>query len=438
MTPPHFAYMLFRLAGGAALVTLLASHSLAPAETLELELGEDSVILTWPGEELLFASPSLQSFSLVENAQSPFEQSTIGNERFFFQLRTLPQISVPIDGSVVGTELINVRGLVGTALAGAEDLTVTVNGQDAQISNNPEGELEFILSDFPLTEGLNSLTLVFSTSDQGPQTETRSVSYLPVVANNVVTAGDFAYAAQGVNGLAIVNLNTRVRTLVDARVDDLSFDGTFLFTLNTGSGNQALSVYSLADPANPVLISGPLSANTGFFSGVSAANGRVVVAGGTSPLSIRSYNRETGVLSPQSTNLDIALGHPDVLLSPDGELAYASVDFPGTRDGFSFGLATVSLNDPPQASTRQSVLWTCQLWQFRTLLGRANSREFSGGKCSCRQSAPRHQRKQSLHLEYRRSELSRISTSRLFCSECRWQRYYRLRGGFTERHSYSR
>ena len=129
---------------------------------------------------------------------------------------------------------------------------------------------------FPLTEGLNSLTLVFATSDGGQRTETRSVFYDPVVANNVVIAGDFAYAAQGVNGLAVVNLMTRTRTLVDARVDDLSFDGTFLCTLNTGSGSQALSVYSLVDPANPVLISGPLSANTGFFSGVSAANGRVV------------------------------------------------------------------------------------------------------------------------------------------------------------------
>ena len=330
------------------------SHALS-AEELQIELTPNSALLTWPGEELLFSSSTLQDFILVEGAQSPFEQTLSGTDRLFFQLRSLPEVLAPISDSTVGTELIDIQGLVGGVLSDAEGLSVTVNGQNAQIEANTAGESIFVLRDFTLALGANSLTVIFSTSEGVQQTQNLTVTYDPVTANNVVIAGDYAYAAQGADGVAIIHLETRSRTTLTVnnavpQVDDLSFDGTFLFTLNAGSTNNALSAYSLENPANPTLVSGPVAATSGFFSGVSAANGRVAVAGGTSALFVRTYDTETGAISNLFSSLDFVIGHPDVLLSEDGELAHVSVDFPNGPNNFRFGIVTVALNAPPASS----------------------------------------------------------------------------------------
>jgi len=333
-------------------ISLAASAPSSSGQELEIRTSAESAILTWPGDELLFVSPTLEDFQLVE-AQSPFEVSIAETERLFFQLRSLPTIQTPLDGSTIGTELIDIQGLVG-AFSSFEDLSITINGQSAQIETSA-AESSFLLRDFALSPGVNTLTVVFSTPEGVQQTQALSVTFVPVTANNIVIAGDYAYAAQSTEGLAAINLKTRELTIATTgnnivpRVDDLSFDGRFLFTLNAGSTANALSTFSLAEPAQPSLVSGPVSAMSGFFSGVSAANGRVAVAGGTSSLQVRNYNTETGAIANQSSSLDFVIGHPDVLLSADGELAHVSVDFP--NNNFRFGISTVNLNDPPVAST---------------------------------------------------------------------------------------
>ena len=349
-----------RITKTLAILILTNGQSVAQTEKLEIELEDNTAILTWPGDELLFSSPTLQNFTLIEGAQSPFEQSITESEQLFFQLRTLPEVLLPIDGSIVGTELINVQGLIGSVLANAPELSVTINGQNAQIDTNSDGETIFALNDFDLAVGSNTLAVVFTTSAGVQQTQNLNITYLPVTASNVTIVGDFAYAAQEESGVAIVNLETRSRTTLTVgnttpAVDDLSFDGNFLFTLNTSSTTQTLSVYSLENPTLPALVSGPISAGTGFFSGVSAAEGRVAIAGGISPFVVRNYNPTTGVLSTLSSSSNLSvIGRPDVLLSADGELAHVSVDFtsaPNPPNGLRFGLVTVNLNDPPANST---------------------------------------------------------------------------------------
>ena len=168
--------------------------------------------------------------------------------------------------------------------------------------------------------------------------------------NNVVIAGDFAYAAAGAQGVVIVDLeNLSLAGVVPSpagtgRVDDVSIDGDLLFVLD-GVGDT-LTVMSIANPTQPTVVSGPVAANAGPFAGVSAANGRVVVSGGTGLMSSRSYT-PAGVLIGQVLTIDLGIGQPDVLISEDGSTAFVSTDFAGAVDGQSFGLTVVDISGAP-------------------------------------------------------------------------------------------
>jgi|GEM_PF-5820941 len=159
-------------------------------------------------------------------------------------------------------------------------------------------------------------------------------------SNNTVVAGDLVFLARGASGLEVIDLTTRRHfTALSPRVDDVATDGEFLFTLD-GRGGQ-LSVYTLT--MTPVLLSGPVRVPVSPFAGVSAASGRVVVSGGTSNLTVRTYS-DTGNLSNGVASLDLGIGQPDVLISEDGARAFVSTDFAGNQNGNRFGITRIDIS----------------------------------------------------------------------------------------------
>lgn len=169
--------------------------------------------------------------------------------------------------------------------------------------------------------------------------------------NNVVAGEQFAYAAAGPQGLVVIDLNAvAVSGIVSppgftGSIDDVSLDGDLLFTLDA-AGAGGLSVFSLANPAQPTLVSGPVSVAVSPFAGVSARNERVVVSGGTGLLSVRNYN-QNGNLVGSTSVIDLGIGQPDVLVAEDGSSAFVSTDFAGLFDGQSFGITVIDIESPP-------------------------------------------------------------------------------------------
>ena len=154
---------------------------------------------------------------------------------------------------------------------------------------------------------------------------------------NVAVSGATAYGTLAGKGLEIVDLNhpTQRRTIPppsgSESADDLAVADGFLFVLDARKPGH-LSVFSLADPEKPALVSAPAAVEVGPFSGVSAGGGRVIVSGGTSLLSLRAYDRE-GRLSPPIATTDLGRGQPDVLMDPTGGRAFVSTHFGGPNFG---------------------------------------------------------------------------------------------------------
>ena len=170
--------------------------------------------------------------------------------------------------------------------------------------------------------------------------------------NNVAVAGKVAYAAAGPQGIVIVDLNgtemggPEIAGVIappgnTGTVDDVSIDGGLLFTLDA-AGTGGLSVFSIETPLEPTLVSGPVSVGVSPFAGVSAANGRVVVSGGTGLLSVRSY-QANGTLANSASTIDLGVGQPDVLVAENGETAFVSTDFSGFFDGQTFGITVIDI-----------------------------------------------------------------------------------------------
>ena len=199
--------------------------------------------------------------------------------------------------------------------------------------------------------GLLALVAFVVTLTFTGQLEAGDVDVLDTFAtNNVAVAGQFAFAAAGSQGLVIVDLSVPEIAGVIAppgatgSIDDVSIDGDLLFSLDA-SGAGALSVFSIANPMQPTLVSGPITVGVSPFAGVSAANQRVVVSGGTGLLSERSY-AINGTLAASASTIDLGVGQPDVLVAEDGETAFVSTDFSGLFDGQSFGITTVNIAGP--------------------------------------------------------------------------------------------
>ena len=160
-------------------------------------------------------------------------------------------------------------------------------------------------------------------------------------AANVVIDGSVAFVSLGERGIEVVDVASgKVLDVVappsgSESVDDLAVAGRFLFALDARPPGH-LSVFSLGSSPRLELASAPIEVPVGPFSGVSAGGGRVVVSGGTSLMSLRSYDA-TGRLGPLAGTIDCGRGQPDVLLTPDGSCAFVSTH----RWGPYFGLTAV-------------------------------------------------------------------------------------------------
>ncbi|HEU0224830.1 MAG TPA: hypothetical protein VFR29_05305 [Steroidobacteraceae bacterium] len=160
---------------------------------------------------------------------------------------------------------------------------------------------------------------------------------------NVVAGERFAYATRGADGIEIIELAAPAWRRVVApapgtTADDLALADGLLFVLDARPPGN-LSVFSLANPELPTLVQPPVPVDVGPFSGVSAANGLVVVSGGTSLLTLRRYALD-GRLSAEFASADLGRGQPDVLLGTDGRHAFVSTH----DDGPFFSLSVLRLD----------------------------------------------------------------------------------------------
>jgi len=178
----------------------------------------------------------------------------------------------------------------------------------------------------------------------------------PGESANVALKGDHAYVTRGSAGIEVLDLGTTPRSRVVPlpagvdSADDLAVAGALLFVLDARPPGH-LSVFTLADPAAPRLVGAPVAVDVGPFSGVTAAAGRVIVSGGTSRLTLRSYDA-AGRLGDEIATADLGRGQPDVLLDAGGELAFVS-----THDwGPYFRLALIRTTLQPPAITEAGAL----------------------------------------------------------------------------------
>ena len=168
---------------------------------------------------------------------------------------------------------------------------------------------------------------------------------------NVVISGTTAYGSLAERGLEVVDLTTarRIRTLSppagSESIDDLAVADGLLFVLDARPPGH-LAVFSLSDPGAPVPVSAPVQVEVGPFSGVTAGGGRVIVSGGTSRLSLRTYDRK-GLLGREVATIDLGRGQPDVLIARDGSRAFVSTHYSGPH----FGLTTLEIRRAPNGLT---------------------------------------------------------------------------------------
>lgn len=172
-------------------------------------------------------------------------------------------------------------------------------------------------------------------------------------AHNVVAHGDVAYAALGADGLSIVDLAAG-RSLGRcpppdgaSGVHDVSFSEDLVFALDANRPGSVFS-YALASPDKPWPACKPVAVDTGPFSGLAAATGRVVVSGGTGKMTVLTYT-SVGHFGATPAKADLGIGQPDVVLAHGGAVAFASTDFREAVDGARFGITVLAIHEPPEA-----------------------------------------------------------------------------------------
>ena len=155
-------------------------------------------------------------------------------------------------------------------------------------------------------------------------------------AGNVAAADSIVYATQGAAGLIWLDGGSgkRLGSLVPpaglGSIDDVAVDGALLFALDAEPPGH-LAVFLLANPFQLTLVSAPRPVGVGPFSGVSAANGVVMVSGGTSQLTVWHYDAEGELEGPLAT-ADLGRGQPDIVVASNG-FAYASTHYWGPYFG---------------------------------------------------------------------------------------------------------
>ena len=144
---------------------------------------------------------------------------------------------------------------------------------------------------------------------------------------NVVIIDEFAYAACG-TGIEVVDLNSLERNFVSIPADDISGDSSF-GVLFTQSGNT-LTQFDLVNPLEPAVIT-TVNTNFSIFSGISSANGVLVVSAGSGGSNTEVYTYDASSLSLNISGIpqvDGRTGNPDVHVAATdgGAVAFYSQD----------------------------------------------------------------------------------------------------------------
>lgn len=154
------------------------------------------------------------------------------------------------------------------------------------------------------------------------------------------------YTTYGEGGLIITDDETQafIAQIFPSRemhsIDDVDVDANLIFVLDS-RGRDFAAVFQLE--SNEVrLVSPPIEVEGGPFNGISAANGNMVVSGGTFFLERFTYSKNGDLGGPVSFGRD--RGHPDVELSYDGRFAFLSTDFSLTAN-IRFGVISLLLGD---------------------------------------------------------------------------------------------
>lgn len=173
---------------------------------------------------------------------------------------------------------------------------------------------------------------------------------------NTVIVNDFAYGACG-SEMEVVSLTDLSRSLIAVAADDIAADAELglLFT----QSQTVLSVLSLADAAEPALLT-TAATNFSAFSGLSAANGVLVVSGGASDSNTQIYTYTDSTLTLTTDGipqLDSATGNPDVHLTAtsDGATAFYSQDI-GAVANFAIQSVAIDTSGEVQAIADDIVL----------------------------------------------------------------------------------
>ncbi|WP_425391064.1 hypothetical protein [Ekhidna sp.] len=124
-------------------------------------------------------------------------------------------------------------------------------------------------------------------------------------------------------------------------IDDFDVDGDLIFLLDT-RGRDFLAVYSIRNE-KVEMVNAPIAVEGGPFNGISAKNGNLIVSGGTTFLERFTYSSSGKLSHPITFGRD--RGHPDVLLSSDGQAAFVSTDFGIGLDIDRFGVMSLFIGD---------------------------------------------------------------------------------------------
>lgn len=179
--------------------------------------------------------------------------------------------------------------------------------------------------------------------------------------SNVMIAKGFAYAACG-DEIEVVELDTLERNLLSGvSADDITVDAE-AGLLFTQSGNL-LTTYDLSNPLAPEVLFTD-STNFSAFSGISAANGVLVVSGGagSSDTQVYSYTdaSESIVLFANGIpEIDNTTGNPDVHLAPapGGANAFYSQDI-GAVANWAIQIAEINSSSGQVLSISDDIVLT--------------------------------------------------------------------------------
>ena len=214
-----------------------------------------------------------------------------------------------------------------------------------------------------------------SESPDTTQDDSADVSLASNGCSNVVISAGVAYAACG-EEIEVAQLDTLDREIFfSSSADDITIDAQ-AGLMFTQSGNL-LTVFDLVDPLAPNVLS-TTTTNFAAFSGISAANGLLVVSGGAG-----GSNTEVYLYSDASEPISIATfgipaidnttGNPDVHLSPTaaGATAFYSQDI-GAVANFAIQIAELNAASGAVLSVSEDIVLTPGAFSFNSAFAPAN------------------------------------------------------------------